>query len=111
MRFFWRSADTPLSAHSGWVKRLEDKNRVTGTSAPTLATTWAGPLDLLAALAQDPDLGDLTLQDATVEMKSTFDHRGGNARNHDLVVRASTKSGEPVIIFVEAKAGEPLGAT
>jgi len=44
-------------------------------------------------------------------MKSTFDQSGGNARNHDLVVRASTTSGEPVTIFVEAKAGEPLGAT
>jgi hypothetical protein len=84
---------------------------VTGTSAPTLATVWAGPLDLLAALAEDPHLEDLTIQEATVEMKSTFDRSGGNARNHDLAVCASATSGERVIIFVEAKAGEPLGAT
>src|SRR5689334_21931051 len=44
-------------------------------------------------------------------MKSTFDERGGNARNHDLVVHASTPDGGPVAVFVEAKAGEPLGET
>jgi hypothetical protein len=54
MRFFWRNNDAPLTAHSAWVTRLERKNRVTGTSAPTLATAWSGPLDLLAALATDP---------------------------------------------------------
>ena len=32
-------------------------------------------------------------------------------RNHDLVLRAATADGEPVVICVEAKAGEPLGAT
>ena len=111
VRFFWRSNDAPLTGHSAWVGRLERKNRVSGTSAPTLATVWSGPLDVLAALETHPDLVDLVIHDAVVEMKSIFDKRGGNARNHDLVVRASTPRGEPVAIFVEAKAGEPLGAT
>ena len=111
MRFFWRSEDAPLTAHSAWLKRLERKNRVSGTSAPTLATAWSGPMDLLAALETHPELVDLVIHDGIVEMKSTFDDRGGNARNHDLVVHASTASGEPVAVFVEAEAGEPLGET
>ena len=68
-------------------------------------------MDLLAALETHPELVDLVIHDGIVEMKSTFDDRGGNARNHDLVVHASTASGEPVAVFVEAKAGEPLGET
>jgi hypothetical protein len=111
MRFFWRTGDVPLASHSAWLGRLESKNRVTGTSAPTLATTWSGPLDILAALARHPNLDGLVVHDATVEMKSTFDARGGNARNHDLVVRGCTVNGEPAVVFVESKAGEPLGAT
>jgi hypothetical protein len=78
---------------------------------PTLATAWSGPLDVPAALETHPDLVDLVTHDAVVEMKSTFDERGGNAHNHDLVVRASTPHGEPVGVFVEAKAGEPFGQT
>jgi hypothetical protein len=111
VRFFLRSNNAPLTSHSAWVGRLERKNRVSGTSAPTLATVWSGPLDLLAALETHPDLVDLVIHDAVVEMKSTFDLSGGNARNHDLVVRASTPNGQPVAVFVEAKAGEPLGET
>jgi hypothetical protein len=111
MRFFWRLEATPLPTHSAWVRHLEDKNRVQGTSAPTLATVWSGPLDLFAALATCPDLTGLTIREATVEMRSTFDASGGNVRNHDVVVWASTATGEPVAVFVEAKAGEPLGAT
>ena len=109
MRFYWRTSDARLEAHSAWVSHLESKNRVQGTSAPSLATAWSGPLDLTAARTTHEDLGGLTIHEATVEMKSTFDARGGNARNHDLVVRASTATGEPVKVFVEAKAGEPLG--
>jgi hypothetical protein len=85
MRFFWRSEDAPLTTHSAWVKRLERKNRVSGTSAPTLATAWSGPLDLFAALETHPELVDLVIHDGIVEMKPTFDDRGGNARNHDLL--------------------------
>lgn len=111
MRFFWRTSAALLSDHAAWVGRLESKNRVQGTSAPTLATAWSGPLDLLSAVATHPDLAGLAIHEATVEMKSTFDAHGGNSRNHDLVVRASTTDGKPVVICVEAKAGEPLGST
>lgn len=111
MRFFWRSDDDPLSSYSAWVDRIDHKNRQPGTSAPTLATVWAGPLDLLGALGTHPDLAGLTVHTATVEKKTEFDEHGGNVRNHDLVVRASTGSGERVAVCVEAKAGEPLGLT
>ncbi len=48
---------------------------------------------------------------AAVEAKTTFDTYGGNVRNHDLLLHAVTADGEPVVVCVEAKAGEPLGAT
>src|SRR4051812_20423270 len=111
MRFSWRTDKTPLSSHDAWVDHLEDKNRQLGTSAPTLAAAWSGPLDLLGALATHTNLAGLTVRSATVEAKATFDAHGGNVRNHDLVVHAATADGEPVVVCVEAKAGEPLGAT
>jgi hypothetical protein len=111
MRFSWRTDATPLKSHSSWVERIEDKNRDPGTSAPTLAAVWAGPLDLLGALATHSALCNLTVQSATVEKKTSFDQYGGNVRNHDLVLRATTTSGERVIVCVEAKAGENLGET
>jgi hypothetical protein len=110
MRFFWRSNVTELSAYRGWVERIDGKNRRQGTSAPTLALTWAGPLDALGALATCPDMGDVRIEDVTAEAKSRFDKYGGNVRNHDLVLRG-TNNGEPLVVCVEAKAGEPLGAT
>jgi hypothetical protein len=67
-------------------------------------------LDLLAALATQPSLERITISSATVEPKTSFDAYGGNVRNHDLVLRAATADGEPVVVCVEAKAGEPLGA-
>jgi hypothetical protein len=111
MQFFWRSDANPLPSHSAWLDRIDEKNREAGTSAPTLATAWAGPLDLLGALATHPALAGLTVQHLEVERKSTFDTYGGNVRNHDLVLRAVTPDGDPVVVCVEAKAGEPLGAT
>jgi hypothetical protein len=111
MRFSWRADATPLQSHSSWIERIENKNREPGSSAPTLAAVWAGPLDLLGALATHPTLSDLTVQSATVEKKTSFDRHGGNVRNHDLVLRAMTTSGEPVVVCVEAKAGEGLGET
>ena len=111
MRFLWRAGQSPLRSHHAWVDHLETKNREPGTSAPTLAAAWAGPLDLLGALAAHSDLGDLTVETGTVEARATFDAYRGNVRNHDLVVRAATAAGEPVVVCVEAKAGEPLGVT
>ena len=111
MRFFWRADTIALRSHNAWVDQLEDKNRQPGTSAPTLAAAWSGPLDLLGALATHPDLDPLTVRRATVEAKVAFDAYGGNVRNHDLLLHAATAGGEPVVVCVEAKAGEPLGAT
>lgn len=68
-------------------------------------------MDLLGALARHPNLANLVLQSATVEKKTRFDTYGGNPRNHDLVLRATTTDGEPVVVCVEAKAGEELGET
>ena len=107
----WRCDSNPLPSYASWLDRIDDKNREAGTGAPTLAAAWAGPLDLLGALATSSSLADLTLQHVVVERKATFDRYGGNVRNHDLVLRALARDGEPVVVCVEAKAGEPLGAT
>jgi hypothetical protein len=111
MRIFWRSEAMPLRSYLAWLGHVDAKNREAGTSAPTLATSWSGPVDLLGALATHPSLGDLSVLSAAVEAKSTFDAYGGNVRNHDLLLRAVTADGERVVVCVEAKAGEPLGAT
>lgn len=111
MRFSWRTHDSSLRSHAAWLDHIDPKNRRPGTSAPTLAAAWSGPQDLLGALATNPRLGDVVVRSATVEARTSFDAYGGNVRNHDLVVRAVTADGEPVVVCVEAKAGEPLGAT
>jgi len=111
MRFFWRSPATPMSSYGDWIAQLDRKNRRPGTSAPTLAAAWAGPLDLLGALSSQAALRDLALQEVTIEARARFDAYAGNVRNHDLVLRGHAADGAPVVICVEAKAGEPLGAT
>jgi hypothetical protein len=68
-------------------------------------------LDLLGALAKHRNLTNLVVQSATVEKKTRFDNYGGNPRNHDLVLHAATADGAPVVVCVEAKAGEKLGKT
>ena len=42
-----------------------------GTSAPTLALTWSGPLDLLGALGTVPELADLSVERVTAGAKAT----------------------------------------
>jgi uncharacterized protein DUF6946 len=111
MRFSWRSDASLLPNHTAWVDHIDDKNRKPGTSAPTLAAAWSGPLDLLGVLATHPRLAHVIVRSATVEAKTSFDAHGGNVRNHDLVLRGATVDGEPVVVCVEAKAGEPLGAS
>jgi hypothetical protein len=111
MRFFWRTNATLLAGHKAWLNRVDAKNLKAGTSAPSLAAAWSGPADLFGALALNPRLADLTLESATVEGRASFDAYGGNVRNHDLVLRAANADGEPIVVCVEAKAGEPLGAT
>jgi len=111
MRTFWRSSAAPVPSFSAWLGHVDAKNRQPGTSAPTLATAWSGPVDLLGALAGHPNLAELTVVTAAIEAKSTFDSYAGNVRNHDLLLHAVAADGQRVVVCVEAKAGEPLGAT
>lgn len=92
-------------------QKLDPKNRQPGTSAPTLASAWSGPLDLLGALATHPTFTGVVISSATVEERAAFDDHGGNVRNHDVVVRGTTMAGGPVVVCVEAKAGETLDKT
>jgi hypothetical protein len=109
MRFYWRSNTSILGDYGAWLDHVDPKNHQPGTSAPTLALTWSGPLDLLGALRTLPELASLSVGSVTAEAKATFDTHGGNVRNHDLVLRAVTAGGESVVVCVEAKAGEDLG--
>jgi hypothetical protein len=111
MRFFWRSTANPLRGHPDWVEHVDPKNRQPGTSAPTLAASWSGPLDVLGALATQPELEGVILDRVVVEAKATFDSHRGNVRNHDLVLHGVTQQDEAVVVCVEAKAGESLGHT
>jgi hypothetical protein len=111
MRFSWRTDEAELASHASWVDHIDAKNRRPGTSAPTLAASWSGPLDLLGALATHPALNGLTINRVTVEAKARFDAYAGNVRNHDLVLHGVTAAGELIVVCGEAKAGERLGAT
>ena len=110
MRTFWKKTAAPLVSHADWTQRLEKKNRQQGTSAPTLAATWSGPVEVLGALRQVHHLADVRLDEIVVEGESQFDAYGG-PRNHDLVARGRLPDGKRVVICVEAKAGEDLGPT
>jgi hypothetical protein len=66
-----------------------------GTSAPTLAAVWSGPIDLIGALATHPALANLSVQRVTIEVKAAFDSHGGNVRNHDLVLRGTARRWPP----------------
>lgn len=110
MRFFWKTDAAPLASHEDWRKRIEKKNRRQGTSAPTLAAAWAGPVELMGAMRQLPRFAGLLLEDVRVERESHFDDHGG-PRNHDLVAYGRLPNGERVVVCVEAKAGETLGQT
>src|SRR4051794_39769814 len=108
MRAFWRG-DKPLFSHADWRGKL-GKNSKQGTSAPTLAAVWGGPVELMGALRHQPEFEGLRLTQLVVEAQSSVDEFSG-PRNHDLVARGELPSGECVVICVEAKAGESFGAT
>jgi hypothetical protein len=110
MRFSWKVETAELVSHADWRARLEKKNRQPGTSAPTLAAAWAGPLELMGALRKLPQFADVVLDQVTVERESRFDRYGG-PRNHDLVARGRLPNDERIVVCVEAKAGEALGQT
>src|SRR5689334_3400091 len=108
MEFRWR--DRPLDSYAAWRGKIGDKNSRPGTSAPTLAGAWAGPLDVLAALRTDPALAGIALERVIVEKQSRFDAYSG-PRNHDAVIHGRLPGGERVAVCIEAKAGETLGET
>ena len=108
MRAFWRR-DKALHSHAQWRSKL-GKNSKQGTSAPTLAAVWAGPVELMGALRDQPEFEGLRLTHIAVEAQSAVDEFSG-PRNHDLVAHGELPNGERVVICVEAKAGESFGAT
>jgi len=110
MRSFWRNDSAPLHSHAAWSARLDRKNRRPGTSAPTLAAVWAGPVELFGALHRQPALLGLVIDDVVVEGQSAVDEFSG-PRNHDLVLRGHLANGERAVVCVEAKAGEDFGPT
>jgi hypothetical protein len=107
MRAFWRG-DKPLCSHAEWRGKL-GKNSKQGTSAPTLAAVWGGPVELMGALRNQPEFEGLRLTQLVVEAQSSVDEFSGR-RDHDLVARGELPTGECVVICVEAKAGESFGA-
>lgn len=108
MRTFWRR-DKALHSHARWRGHL-GKNSKQGTSAPTLAAVWAGPVEVMGALQNQPEFEGLRLTHIAVEAQSAVDDFSG-PRNHDLVAHGELPNGERVIVCVEAKAGESFGAT
>lgn len=108
MRAFWRG-DKPLHSHADWRGRL-GKNSKQGTSAPTLAAVWAGPVEVMGALRHQPALEGLRLTDFVVEAQSAVDEFSG-PRNHDAVLVGVLPDGERVCICIEAKVKESFGPT
>lgn len=110
MRAWWKDSSRRLVSHADWRKLVAKKDRRQGTSAPTLAAAWAGPVELHGALRDQPHLCDIRLTQVVVERESHFDSFGG-PRHHDLVAHGALANGETVIVCVEAKAGEDLDRT
>jgi hypothetical protein len=61
MQSLWRGQANRLNSYADWRRRLGKKNSRQGTSAPTLAAVWAGPLELFGALRHQPTLNGLTI--------------------------------------------------
>jgi hypothetical protein len=108
VRVFWRR-DLPLHSHAEWRGKL-GKNSKQGTSAPTLAAAWAGPVEVMGALRHQPALEGLVLTEIAAEVQSPVDEHSGD-RNHDLVIVGELPNGETVCICVEAKVKESFGPT
>lgn len=110
MHAYWKDGSRRLVRYADWRKLVAKKDRRQGTSAPTLAAAWAGPIELHGAFRNQPHLCDLRLVRVVVERESRFDSFGG-PRHHDLVAHGELPNGETVIVCVEAKAGEDLDRT
>ena len=110
MQSFWRN-DIPLHSHADWCGHLDTKTKKAGTSAPTLAAMWAGPVELWGALHLEPAFDGAVIDKVVAEVQASFDRHRGGKRNHDLVVHLRLASGDRLVVCVEAKAGEDLGPT
>jgi len=114
VRFTWRNS--PLPSHDEWFSRIRGsnpeksgKNFKWGTSAPTLADVWAGPLAVATALNGQPTLEGFVATSASVEAQTSFDEFSG-PRNHDLLLIGEAEGGVTVV-SVEAKVNEELSGT
>ena len=101
------------------IRTLEDWKAYASTegkwedeySAKELARLWleGQGADAVIDLLQ-PVLPELTLSKATAEAKTAFDSYPGGVRNHDVLAFGSADIG-PVVIGIEGKVNEALGAT
>lgn len=110
MQTFWR-ANVRLGSYAAWRGRIGSKNSRAGTSAPTLAAAWSGPVELFGALDEQPHLKGGVIEKIVVEAQSTFDSLPGGRRNHDLVVHCRLPEGQRLVVCIEAKADEAFGQT
>ncbi len=110
MKAFWRDDDSRITSYADWLGQIGAKNRVPGTSAPTLATAWSGPIELFGALARQEALAGFVVEGLFVEAQTHFDPYAG-PRNHDALLTGRLPDGARVVVCVEAKADESLGQT
>jgi hypothetical protein len=114
---------TLSSRHGRAIETLEDwrihaspaseKHWKDGRSAKELAKAWirgTGPTDLARLLDLQPQTSSVMFQSAVAEEQIAFDRFPGGKRNHDLLIRGTTKGGQ-VVVGLEAKADERFGQT
>lgn len=73
--------EEPLHSHADWRERL-GKNSKHGTSAPTLAAAWAGPVEVYADLRLQTALQDLGITQLLVEEQFLVDELTGPRQRH-----------------------------
>ena len=107
----------PLRDLVDWGNRAGPKRRDQWKdhhSAKECARAWldatpALPSEIVAALSSHPDFGRVLTWAAEPEARLPLDGRRGEPRNTDLLVEATDSFG-PLLIAVEAKAGEAFDA-
>lgn len=100
--------------HAAMPPRLRERQWKDGRSAKELARAWAGtghvqvPDEVVRLLETDSEFTGTELLEAYPEAAVALDDFRGNTRNADLLI-VGRRSGEPVVIAVEAKADESFG--
>jgi len=111
-------SDIPVEPIEDWFARCSPKSArqwKDGRSAKEAGHCWVGmqsptlPPEVAAALASNPDFGEVTRWSGEPEAQVRFDGHSGPA-NIDLLLHASDARGE-FVVAVEAKADEPFGNT